>query len=155
MSWMAAARSATFCKKYSAGKIIMSKKPCCDCPLTKELRDECILKNGEERKCRFLIQAHNMCMGYVKRDDLIRKIEEQLKISPRIPSKKICCSCPETKQVRDQCIMEHGQESDCMYVIEAHKMCLREEGFENVSIKNILYTLIKKRCCESRKMGKK
>ena len=42
--------------------------------------------------------------------------------------KKICCSCPETKKARDLCLMEKGEER-CKELIEAHKRCLREEGF--------------------------
>ncbi|CAH8391240.1 unnamed protein product [Eruca vesicaria subsp. sativa] len=44
------------------------------------------------------------------------------------PKKKICCACPDTKKLRDECIVEHG-ESACAKWIEAHKMCLRAEGF--------------------------
>lgn len=44
------------------------------------------------------------------------------------PKKKICCACPDTKRLRDECIVEHG-ESACAKWIEAHKMCLRAEGF--------------------------
>ena len=44
------------------------------------------------------------------------------------PKKKICCACPETKRLRDECIVEHG-ESACTKWIEAHKQCLRAEGF--------------------------
>ncbi|XP_059284590.1 cytochrome c oxidase copper chaperone 1 [Lycium ferocissimum] len=44
------------------------------------------------------------------------------------PKKKICCACPETKKVRDECIVEHG-ESTCEKWIEAHRQCLRAEGF--------------------------
>ncbi|OQV14648.1 Methyltransferase-like protein 6 [Hypsibius exemplaris] len=36
------------------------------------------------------------------------------------PKCKACCACPETKQVRDACIMENG-EADCQALIEAHK----------------------------------
>jgi cytochrome c oxidase assembly protein subunit 17 len=43
--------------------------------------------------------------------------------------KKICCSCPETKEVRDLCVVTKGEEN-CADVIEAHKKCLREEGFD-------------------------
>ena len=44
--------------------------------------------------------------------------------------KKICCSCPETKKPRDLCTLEHGPDSDkCKDLIEAHKVCLRQEGF--------------------------
>ncbi|XP_073392168.1 uncharacterized protein [Physcomitrium patens] len=44
------------------------------------------------------------------------------------PKKKICCACPETKKLRDDCIVEHG-ENACAKWIEAHKQCLRREGF--------------------------
>ncbi|KAH0461991.1 hypothetical protein IEQ34_009566 [Dendrobium chrysotoxum] len=44
------------------------------------------------------------------------------------PKKKICCACPETRKLRDECIIEHG-ESACTKWIEAHKQCLRAEGF--------------------------
>jgi len=41
---------------------------------------------------------------------------------------KPCCSCPETKKVRDECIMENGEEN-CGDLIEAHKQCMRDLGF--------------------------
>ena len=44
------------------------------------------------------------------------------------PKKKICCACPETKKLRDECIVEHGEEA-CAKWIQAHRMCLRAEGF--------------------------
>ena len=44
------------------------------------------------------------------------------------PKKKICCACPETKGIRDKCIAEKGEEA-CAGLIEAHKACLRYEGF--------------------------
>ncbi|KAL7143328.1 hypothetical protein ABFS83_08G184500 [Erythranthe nasuta] len=44
------------------------------------------------------------------------------------PKKKICCACPETKKARDECIVENG-EAACQKLIEAHKICLRAEGF--------------------------
>eukprot|EP00563_Minutocellus_polymorphus_P004928 CAMPEP_0181045964 /NCGR_PEP_ID=MMETSP1070-20121207/14095_1 /TAXON_ID=265543 /ORGANISM="Minutocellus polymorphus, Strain NH13" /LENGTH=75 /DNA_ID=CAMNT_0023124541 /DNA_START=26 /DNA_END=253 /DNA_ORIENTATION=- len=45
--------------------------------------------------------------------------------------KKICCCCPETKQPRDECVVFKGEEHpDCQKLIEAHKMCLRAEGFD-------------------------
>lgn len=44
--------------------------------------------------------------------------------------KKICCSCPETKQARDECTIQYGPEAqECQEKIEAHKQCLRAEGF--------------------------
>jgi len=42
---------------------------------------------------------------------------------------KPCCACPETKQARDACIMEKGQEK-CSDLIEAHKKCMRDLGFK-------------------------
>ncbi|KAM0070849.1 putative cytochrome c oxidase copper chaperone, cysteine alpha-hairpin motif superfamily [Helianthus debilis subsp. tardiflorus] len=44
------------------------------------------------------------------------------------PKKKICCACPDTKKLRDECIVEHG-ESACSKWIEAHRLCLRSKGF--------------------------
>ncbi|XP_050385583.1 cytochrome c oxidase copper chaperone 1-like [Argentina anserina] len=44
------------------------------------------------------------------------------------PKKKICCACPDTKKLRDECIVQHGEDA-CTKWIEAHKMCLRAEGF--------------------------
>ncbi|MBA0692908.1 hypothetical protein Goari_010431 [Gossypium aridum] len=48
------------------------------------------------------------------------------------PKKKICCACPETKKLRDECIVEHGEEA-CAKWIEAHRICLRAEGFNGVA----------------------
>jgi len=45
--------------------------------------------------------------------------------------KKICCACPSTKQQRDLCVVERGEES-CQDIIEKHKACLREDGFDVV-----------------------
>jgi cytochrome c oxidase assembly protein subunit 17 len=44
------------------------------------------------------------------------------------PKKKICCACPETKKLRDECVVEHGEDA-CTKWIDAHKQCLRREGF--------------------------
>jgi cytochrome c oxidase assembly protein subunit 17 len=44
------------------------------------------------------------------------------------PACKACCACPETKALRDACIMEKGAEN-CQDLIEAHKKCMREMGF--------------------------
>ncbi|KAL7744680.1 hypothetical protein ACLKA6_017180 [Drosophila palustris] len=41
---------------------------------------------------------------------------------------KACCACPETKRARDQCIVENGEEK-CTTLIEAHKKCMRDAGF--------------------------
>ena len=46
------------------------------------------------------------------------------------PEKKLkpCCACPETKKARDACIIEKG-EMNCQSLIEAHKQCMRQHGF--------------------------
>jgi cytochrome c oxidase assembly protein subunit 17 len=36
-------------------------KPCCACPATKKLRDQCIFNNGVE-KCEDFINAHKECL---------------------------------------------------------------------------------------------
>ena len=45
------------------------------------------------------------------------------------PKLKICCACPETKKVRDECVLQNGQER-CAEAIEAHNKCLRALGFK-------------------------
>ncbi|XP_055912471.1 cytochrome c oxidase copper chaperone [Eupeodes corollae] len=49
-------------------------------------------------------------------------------IQPEKPKCKACCACPDTKRVRDQCIIERGEEN-CTKLIEAHKQCMRQAGF--------------------------
>jgi len=44
------------------------------------------------------------------------------------PKCKACCACPETKRARDACIIENGAEN-CTELIEAHKKCMRDMGF--------------------------
>lgn len=44
------------------------------------------------------------------------------------PKLKPCCACPETRKARDACIVEKGEEN-CKELIEAHKRCMREMGF--------------------------
>lgn len=43
--------------------------------------------------------------------------------------KKICCACPETRKPRDECVVKF-EEKNCLDLIEAHKACLRSEGFK-------------------------
>lgn len=52
---------------------------------------------------------------------LEEKPKEEKKLKP-------CCACPETKKVRDACIVERGEEN-CGELIEAHKECMRKMGF--------------------------
>ncbi|XP_076027800.1 cytochrome c oxidase copper chaperone [Genypterus blacodes] len=42
---------------------------------------------------------------------------------------KACCACPDTKKVRDTCIIEKGEEN-CTQLIDAHKDCMRALGFK-------------------------
>ena len=42
---------------------------------------------------------------------------------------KPCCVCLDTKKVRDECVLLNGEEN-CRDLIEAHKKCLRDLGFE-------------------------
>jgi cytochrome c oxidase assembly protein subunit 17 len=37
------------------------KKICCVCKPTKQVRDECIVLNGEDQ-CKAFIEAHNKCL---------------------------------------------------------------------------------------------
>jgi len=53
------------------------------------------------------------------------KVEETTEEKPLKP----CCSCPETKAARDECIMQNGEEA-CGDLIEAHKQCMRDLGFK-------------------------
>ncbi len=75
--------------------------------------------------------------------------EKEKKSDGEQPKKlKPCCACPETKrvnffsdfsfsivdflrlfQVRDECIILNGEEH-CGTLIEAHKKCMRELGFD-------------------------
>lgn len=42
--------------------------------------------------------------------------------------KKICSVCPETKRLRDECVVQHGEDA-CGKWIEAHLKGLRAKGF--------------------------
>jgi len=45
------------------------------------------------------------------------------------PKCKACCACPETKKIRDECVMQKGEEN-CGDLIEKHKQCMRDLGFK-------------------------
>lgn len=60
-----------------------------------------------------------------------QRTESEAKASadePKKPTCRICCACPDTRKVRDECVIENGEEM-CADKIEAHKACLRSEGF--------------------------
>jgi cytochrome c oxidase assembly protein subunit 17 len=44
------------------------------------------------------------------------------------PKCKACCACPETKKIRDECVLLNGQEN-CSKEIEGHLACMRAAGF--------------------------
>ena len=44
------------------------------------------------------------------------------------PRCKSCCACPETRQLRDDCVAEKGIEN-CQPLIDAHNECMRLMGF--------------------------
>ncbi|PJF18709.1 Cytochrome c oxidase copper chaperone [Paramicrosporidium saccamoebae] len=41
---------------------------------------------------------------------------------------KPCCACPETRKLRDDCVLFNGEEN-CQTYIEAHRACLTSYGF--------------------------
>jgi cytochrome c oxidase assembly protein subunit 17 len=55
--------------------------------------------------------------------------EPSSSVAEKKPTCKICCACPETRKPRDECVVEKGEEA-CAEQIEAHKACLRAEGFK-------------------------
>mmetsp|Transcript_3890 Transcript_3890/g.5144 ORF Transcript_3890/g.5144 Transcript_3890/m.5144 type:complete len:81 (+) Transcript_3890:83-325(+) len=64
----------------------------------------------------------------VKVEPPVKSDEPASKIVYGKSGKKICCSCPDTKKARDECIVTQGEEA-CAELISAHKACLRAEGF--------------------------
>ncbi|CAJ1079060.1 Cytochrome c oxidase copper chaperone [Xyrichtys novacula] len=56
-------------------------------------------------------------------------VEPTAEIAEQKKPLKPCCACPETKKVRDACIIEKG-EDHCTELIEAHKDCMRALGFK-------------------------
>ena len=50
-------------------------------------------------------------------------------VTPEGKKLKICCACPETRELRDSCIVEKGQEN-CVTQIHNHVECLRKLGFD-------------------------
>lgn len=51
-----------------------------------------------------------------------KKLENKKPLRP-------CCACPETRNVRDECIRNKSEE-DCLEFIEKHNECLRKLGFK-------------------------
>lgn len=97
------------------------------------------MEHGEESdNCKWLISAHNICMDFIRRDEVVKAIESA---PAKTPEKKICCSCPITKQFRDDCIAKFDADASkqhCKYLIDAHNMCLRDAGFTQVQLQKEL-----------------
>ncbi|XP_028170987.1 cytochrome c oxidase copper chaperone [Ostrinia furnacalis] len=58
----------------------------------------------------------------------VKVLEAPAPATAEKPKLKPCCACPETKRVRDACIIEKGEEN-CGDLIEEHKACMRKMGF--------------------------
>eukprot|EP01080_Neovahlkampfia_damariscottae_P004837 gene4837-8422_t len=102
-----------------------------DCNDSFEAYSNCLKKQLTDKnvECSFLLNAHNMCLKKTTFQKEAKTILEKLKINPKTPTKKICCVCPETKKVRDECHIL-GDESKCKKYYNAHKLCLLNEGFK-------------------------
>jgi cytochrome c oxidase assembly protein subunit 17 len=87
--------------------------------------NKCLKENGSF--CKFFKISIDMCNNISSFEIERQKLEKEIEKNPRIPQKKICCSCPETKKIRDQCNIESD---DCKYFILSHDLCLIEEGFK-------------------------
>ncbi|KAK2572791.1 Cytochrome c oxidase copper chaperone [Acropora cervicornis] len=83
------------------------------------MRDSCF-------RCLAVKTLSSQMSGKTINSPLVPSLEEK----PKQEKKKLkpCCACPETKKVRDACIVEHGEEN-CGKLIEAHKECMRKMGF--------------------------
>lgn len=55
--------------------------------------------------------------------------EQSISEYQKLKELKPCCACPETRQLRDNCVFMKGEES-CHKFIEQHKECLRSYGFK-------------------------
>jgi hypothetical protein len=85
------------------------KKICCACP---------------ETKVRFALPSFVIPWATFSNSIL----EPLIKLPSR--SHNDACTCRPSQGKRDECIAIHGPESSqCAKLIEAHKACLREEGF--------------------------
>jgi cytochrome c oxidase assembly protein subunit 17 len=61
-------------------------------------------------------------------------VDKNLPVLPTVntsevkPKCKACCACPETKTIRDECVLFNGEEN-CSKEILAHLACMRAAGF--------------------------
>ena len=102
-----------------------------NCEIIKNLLSECQQNNKEEpAKCAWAAKALDLCTNKTTLEKEISFIEKSLEQNPRTPQKKICCSCPDIKKIRDSCLIVNGEEnSDCKFLITSYRLCLRDAGF--------------------------
>ena len=108
-----------------------------NCEIIKSLVSECQQNNKEEpTKCAWAIKALDLCTNKTTIEHELSAIEKSLEEGPRVPQKKICCSCPDIKKIRDSCLITHGEENvECKYLISAYRLCLRDLGFTREQVK--------------------
>lgn len=100
-----------------------------DCEISEKFFKQCLEEKKEKPHfdCSFLEKAHHICLKKTTFSLLNKEIEESLIKNPRVPEKKICCACPETKKARDECNL---QSDDCKLFIDVHQLCLKNQGFK-------------------------
>lgn len=98
------------------------------CEISEKFFKKCLEEKKEKPHfdCGFLEKAHNVCLGKTTLASIEKDIDFSLKQNPRIPEKKICCTCPETKKSRDECTLFSD---DCKLFIDIHQLCLKSHGF--------------------------
>ncbi|KAL9655110.1 hypothetical protein ABK040_008891 [Willaertia magna] len=101
------------------------------CGIIKSYLDSCLNENTEDKtKCKWLENANNLCLQNTTFEKELESIDKSLQEFPRVPVKKICCSCPDIKKIRDDCLISKGDEnSECKYLIQSYRLCLRDLGF--------------------------
>lgn len=64
-------------------------------------------------------------------NEIVNTLNSNTKDKSDIKEKKLrpCCACPETRELRDKCIFEKGEEN-CYKYINDHKNCLKDLGFQ-------------------------
>uniref|UniRef100_A0A0E0ESA7 Cytochrome c oxidase copper chaperone n=1 Tax=Oryza meridionalis TaxID=40149 RepID=A0A0E0ESA7_9ORYZ len=97
--------SGTLSRAAAAAAVVVSARP----PLPPGARDP----------------MGNTASGATEASDSTEKTEQAPPADTK-PKKKICCACPDTKKLRDECIVQHGEDA-CRKWIEAHRQCLRAE----------------------------
>ena len=75
-------------------------------------------------------------MGIIKKSKMDElKVKETVAINDnnkdKIDKKPLrpCCACPDTRNLRDECIRNKSEE-ECLEFINKHNECLRSQGFK-------------------------